>query len=646
MKIPRVNLSIGSRILVVSGLVAVLALIVALISITYVRQVGQDLSRVAEHDRLLQTSALELRLTVEQENEAILGYLLAGDPAFQDTLAQATASYSATARELIQLNLSDADAQTVSEVNTLHAEFSKVAQEQSTLRDRGFPQAAVFLWQTEGDKLKLAMDNKLDDLAAMQETDILKHTGQAGRRETEALWVAFSLVGLTWIVGIGASLWITRGITRPIKQLVATADEIGRGNLQVRLPDLGQDELGQLGQATNRMASDLEEARVTADQLLRQEQRRTDQLRMINEAGRQISSVLSLDDLLPHIASRLREIFGYYSVNVFLIDPDTERLVLEAGAGGYPERAPIGTELRQNVDGIVGWVAQTGTSFLARDVSREPRFIPTEELEDTRSEIAVPIKASGQILGVLDFRSTEVNGLDEIDVLTAELLADQVGVAIKNAEYYEQAQDMATMRERQRLARDLHDSVTQTLFSAALIAEVLPTLWDRNAGEGKVRLEELRLLTRGALAEMRMLLMELRPTTLTETDLGEILGHLARAFSGRARVPVQLTADGNCRLPPATQVAMYRIAQEALNNVAKHAHASQVAMILRHQSGTVEISVTDNGRGFDPQNLSARHLGIKIMKERAEAAEIRLTIESAIDQGTRVHASWGNPEPT
>jgi PAS domain S-box-containing protein len=201
----------------------------------------------------------------------------------------------------------------------------------------------------------------------------------------------------------------------------------------------------------------------------------------------------------------------------------------------------------------------------------------------------------------------------------------------------------AVTAERTRLARDLHDAVTQTLFSTTLIAEVIPDLWEINRHEGLRRLEELRQLTRGALAEMRTLLVELRPNALVEVPLSVLLRQLTDAMIGRARIAIQLSAEGDAaggtRLPADVQVGLYRIAQEALNNVVKHAKASQAVVTLR-QGETVRLTVADNGAGFDPGAVTADHLGLKIMRERAEAIGARLSIYSEPGDGTQVSVVW------
>lgn len=240
-----------------------------------------------------------------------------------------------------------------------------------------------------------------------------------------------------------------------------------------------------------------------------------------------------------------------------------------------------------------------------------------------------------------------------------ETLAMSFITDITERRQVEQSLQAAVAAERNRLARDLHDAVTQTLFSASLIAEVLPRLWERNPGEGERRLAELRQLTRGALAEMRTLLLELRPAALMEVELGDLLRQLAEGITGRARVPVALTVEGYYPLTADVRVALYRIAQEALNNVAKHAGANQAVVSLRYlganqqESGkageqadglqdgaSVELCISDDGRGFDPRRILPESLGLNIMRERVEAIGATLVIESQVGQGTHVSVVW------
>jgi two-component system nitrate/nitrite sensor histidine kinase NarX len=219
-------------------------------------------------------------------------------------------------------------------------------------------------------------------------------------------------------------------------------------------------------------------------------------------------------------------------------------------------------------------------------------------------------------------------------------VANQAAITMINAELYEHAQDLAVLEERQRLARDLHDAVNQSLFSAGLIAEVLPRLWEKDQQEARKSLEDLRKLTRGAIAEMRALLAELRPSTLIDAELGDLLQLLANSFTGRTNIPSNVTVHGQGALPAEVQVAIYRISQEALNNIAKHAQASTVDVTLKHLDSSIALDIRDDGVGFDAEQIITGHYGLGMMRERAEAVGAHLLIKSKPGKGTELTIRW------
>jgi signal transduction histidine kinase len=204
----------------------------------------------------------------------------------------------------------------------------------------------------------------------------------------------------------------------------------------------------------------------------------------------------------------------------------------------------------------------------------------------------------------------------------------------------QQTQEQATLEERSRLARDLHDAVTQTIYSAALIAEVLPVVWERDADQGRLNLTKLRQLVRGALAEMRSLLFELRPAALEHADLGSLLNQQADALTGRTRIPVIVDVKGERELSPEVTVAFYRITQEAFNNIEKHAQADQVTAILHRSADEARLTIQDNGRGFDPASIPAERMGVQFMRERAEDIGATFELKSRPGQGTQVCVTW------
>ena len=207
----------------------------------------------------------------------------------------------------------------------------------------------------------------------------------------------------------------------------------------------------------------------------------------------------------------------------------------------------------------------------------------------------------------------------------------------------EKEKESAAIEERSRLARDLHDAVTQTIYSASLIAEVLPQVWARSPDEGQRNLTKLRALVRGALAEMRTMLFELRPAALEAASLETLLGQLGDALHGRTRIPVQVEVEDIPDLPLPVKLAFYRITQEAVNNIIKHAGATQTQIELKRQSGQVCLRVWDNGCGFDPTKTPNGVLGVQIMQERAESIAARFEFDSQSNQGTILTVNWQIP---
>ena len=256
-----------------------------------------------------------------------------------------------------------------------------------------------------------------------------------------------------------------------------------------------------------------------------------------------------------------------------------------------------------------------------------------------QSYLSIPIVVEDEVYGAMSLFYDHCQEFSQEETELGTMLADQAALAIQNARLRVEAEKSAAAAERSRLARDLHDAVTQTLFSASLIADVLPRIWERDVDQGLERLQELRELTRGALAEMRTLLLELRPAALTDADLSELLHQLAESITGRARVPVDVNIQGGCDLPVDVKVALYRIAQESLNNVAKHSGATEASVRLVC-GDEVKLEIVDNGNGFDAEGTPPDSLGLGIMRERAEAIGAELRVESKMGEGTTVAVSW------
>jgi signal transduction histidine kinase len=392
----------------------------------------------------------------------------------------------------------------------------------------------------------------------------------------------------------------------------------------------------------HRAAVAIENARVYAES-----EERLKELEALYRADETLHRSLRLDDVLAALVEVARDVLHADKASVHMWDPDHKHLVVAASYGYSPESTS--QPLIPGEDLIIADALQSSVTTV-EDASNDARFSSTrvQEImvrEGIRAAIGAPITVSGQSFGLFGVAYCEAHSPSVDEQRVVQALAQRAALAIQNARLFEQAQQVATAEERQRLARELHDAVTQTLFSASLIAEVVPRLWERDPEQGRRRLEELRRLTRGALAEMRTLLLELRPAALIETPFGQLLRQLAEATTSRTTLQIDVqAADDERPLTPEVQIGLYRIAQEALNNMAKHAGASGASIHLRRRPQGVDLHLIDNGRGFDPTQTPPGHLGLGIMHERARAIGARLRIVSRLGDGTQVHVRWrGRP---
>lgn len=208
----------------------------------------------------------------------------------------------------------------------------------------------------------------------------------------------------------------------------------------------------------------------------------------------------------------------------------------------------------------------------------------------------------------------------------------------------QQTQALAALEERQRIARELHDNVSQTLFVCRSMSEAALRQFATNPPYARELLEETNRLTAAALAEMRILLLELRPASLSKVSIQELFEQYINAFELRRGAAVELAIGDLSPLPDKVQIAFYRIMQEALNNIMKHAQAKKVNVSVQDGGGWVTLNVTDDGAGFDPVQMQTTSLGLNIMRERAQAIGAELEISSHVGGGTRISVRWMKTE--
>jgi PAS domain S-box-containing protein len=392
--------------------------------------------------------------------------------------------------------------------------------------------------------------------------------------------------------------------------------------------------------------------RIEAEQLLYQRvEKRTHEQQKLLEISQALASMLEFQPGL--ILDQLREIVAYTHAGLFALEDSTLVAKAMRGTPQLEQSSPIRIHLQgpetlavlfnkhQPIRISDVWSDNPQAQFLRSLLEGGAAVL----LEKVNAWMWVPLAVRGRIIGGIGVADTRKNYFTAHHADLALSVANQAAITMVNAELYGHAQVLAVLEERQRLARNLHDAVNQSLFSAGLIAEVLPRLWERDQEDAKQSIKDLLRLMRGAQAEMRALLAELRPSTLTDSNLGDLVRLLGNALSGRTNIPVAVTVATEITLPAAVQETFYHVCQEALYNVAKHAKASQVEINLKQEGSVTELRVCDNGQGFDPNQTFSGHYGLSMMRERAEAAGALLSVTSQPGHGTELTIRWTKVPP-
>jgi signal transduction histidine kinase len=279
--------------------------------------------------------------------------------------------------------------------------------------------------------------------------------------------------------------------------------------------------------------------------------------------------------------------------------------------------------------------------FRTDDITRDRRFRGwwPDAHPRMRSFLGVPIVAKGDIIGA--FYLTDKHGagsFGEADEHIIEVLAAHAAIAIENARLFEASRELSVVEERNRLARELHDAMTQNLFSLTLTAEAAAELVRTDPARAEAEIDRIRALARDTQAELRSLIFELRPPRLAADGLVATIGKDIDVLGRAHRLKADVRVHGVPELDSSTEVELYRIVQEALNNAVRHARAETIAVEIDARDGGVAITVRDDGVGFDPgaRAIRERRLGLTSMRERAERLGGALSVETARDAGTTV----------
>jgi signal transduction histidine kinase len=372
---------------------------------------------------------------------------------------------------------------------------------------------------------------------------------------------------------------------------------------------------------------------------------RTKELAAINAVASVVSRSLDLGQVLTNALDKTLEVMEIEAGGIYLLQEDTQTLTIAAHKG---LSAPFVAEV-DNLkvgEGFSGQVAQTGEPLVVQDLSTDPRLSSSVIKESGFHSLAIaPLVSRGQVLGTLFVITLGYREFSQQDIELLTAIGSQIGVAVENAHLYEQAQQVAVVEERQRMARELHDSVTQSLHSSTLLAEAgrrVASAGDLERTRGY--LTRLGEISQQALKEMRLLVYELRPLALRKEGLVGALQQRLDTVERRAGVEAQLVVEGEIELPPDVEEAFFRIAQEALNNALKHAAPASVVVTI-HTEGElydqrVALEIVDNGVGFNTDAVAGDGgMGLAGMRERAEKIGGQLSIHSIPGEGTRVKVS-------
>jgi signal transduction histidine kinase len=363
-------------------------------------------------------------------------------------------------------------------------------------------------------------------------------------------------------------------------------------------------------------------------------------LKAVSDAVLAVAARLSVDEVLQQLVNCARE----------LVEARYAALGIPDGAGGFRRFlvAGMSDELiaamgpLPRTHGMLGAMLESDGAYLTDDIHSDPRFRGwwPRAHPDMRSFLGVPIVAPEGVIGA--FYLTEkatAPTFDEHDRELIELLASHAAIAITNARLYERSRELSILSERNRLALELHDVVSQKLFSLNLAAEAAATLLDRGPEQARPQLERVRELAREALAELRSLIFGLRPAELERDGLEGVLRKEATMLQRVHGVTVRVETDGEPpALSPAGAGEILRIVEEALHNAMRHAEAHTVTVHLHGSDHALRIEVSDDGIGFDPTDpeLRSRHLGLTSMEERARELGGTLTFPAPPRGGTIV----------
>jgi signal transduction histidine kinase len=367
--------------------------------------------------------------------------------------------------------------------------------------------------------------------------------------------------------------------------------------------------------------------------------RATAALEAMSDAVLAIAAERSVERVLRRLVHVARDLAGarYAALGV----PDGEGNFAQFITAGMTDEEVAAMGPLPRTHGLLGAMLDATEPFRTDDVRRDPRFRGwwPRGHPQMASFLGVPIASRSGVLGAFYLTDREgARAFTDEDERLIVMLAAHAAIAIDNARLYERARELSVIEERNRLARDLHDSVVQKLFGIVLTAQSAATLLDRSTEDARAEVDRLQGLAQDAIAELRSLVFQLRPAAIETEGLAAALAKHVDVLARAHRMAIVLEHTGEPRLRPGVDEELFRVAQEALHNALRHADASAVRVRLDERPDAVALSVADDGIGFDPgaPGVRSRSLGLTSMEERAGAIGAALRIASVAGEGTTI----------
>ncbi|HNT76585.1 MAG TPA: histidine kinase [Anaerolineae bacterium] len=468
----------------------------------------------------------------------------------------------------------------------------------------------------------------------------------------KALPLVVGTVTVALLTPLVLLLFFRVNLLDPLRDLLRGVTQINAGDLNTTVPVRVEDEIGFLAHSFNGMVGSLQTLTTSLRQEIAERRRAEAEVRALNvtlerrvtdrtrelSALYQVSAVtgqdLALPTLLTELLARTMAAVSGEGGGAYLLEGATLRLLAQQAIP--PEAVRRLQSLPAN-DTLVSWVIAQREPLLIPNVRDDPRTPGVLREAGALTLILLPLQAGGQVEGLLGLvrQAGKTFNLEEIALLSS--IADQMGQAIENDRLHQQARQVSVLEERERIARALHDSVTQSLYGLTTLTEAGQAQLESGAGDAVARtLARIGETIRQALREMRLFIHQLRPPELEEEGLIGALHQRLAAVEGRANIQARLLVDETvpASLPASVQEACYRIANEALNNALRHARATEVTLTLREAAGQLRMAIVDNGCGFDPHAQDAGGMGLRNMEAYAAQIGAELHITSAPGTGT------------